>query len=61
MCAITTWLYLSLKLMYVTIVNPRFLKWPQDCRKILDLGQRVYIKFIESILLKQHAELYGVF
>ena len=27
----------------------------------LDLGQKVYIKFIESIFLKQHADFYGVF
>ena len=41
-CTITPYLCLYLKFLYVTTVNPRFLKWPQGFRKFFRPGPKRY-------------------
>ena len=60
-CAIKHWLCQYLEFLYVTIVNPRFLNWPECFRKFFRPGSKGIHKIYWGILLKQHADFYGVF
>jgi hypothetical protein len=63
MCATTLWIMSILEVLeflYVTIVNPRFLKWHHMFRKICRTQPKCIQINHSEYLLKKHAEFYVV-